>query len=205
MTPPHPSSGRTSKRPLEWPGSIPQPDLLSVYVTKNQDHVSPPLRQVFQEKVISGCQSQQEGGEATDIRCQMPQPHTNGFSVLKQLPDKSIQNQPPVNRWINEENNAVWGMIQLSLVTSQTCPKGSGEDGMSQAKEIDTVGPWVCVEFQEVGFRESRVEQWFLEVRVGEEWRAVGQRASQLAGRSVQGLYCKTLKPWFVNNALCDS
>lgn len=82
MTPPHPSSEGTSKRPLERPGNIPQPDLLSVYVTKNQDHVSPPLRQVFQEKVISGCQSQQEGREATDIPCQMPQPHTNGFSVL---------------------------------------------------------------------------------------------------------------------------
>lgn len=59
----------------------------------------------------------------------------------EQLPDKSIQNQPPVNRWINTENNAVGGMIQLSLVTSQARQEGSREDGMSQAKEIDTVGP----------------------------------------------------------------
>lgn len=62
-------------------------------------------------------------------------------------------------------------MIQLSLVTSQARPEGSREDGMSQAKEIDTVGPWVRVEFQEVGFRESRVEQWFLEP----EWEKNGE------------------------------
>lgn len=97
-----PSSGRSHRLNVRDPWNnqeIFHTQTFSLYILQrpSKTHGSPPLRQQFQEKVISGCQSQQEGREAHRHTLSNASATYQWLLSPEQLPDKSIQNQPPVN------------------------------------------------------------------------------------------------------------